>query len=211
MGVDHSPDGTQVDVKHPVKAGVQRQVREEHLGARDHAGERGTESAVEEGGHRLGRPGEVIAIRSPLMVIRTLTGTRPSPLAGSKSRKSVGLPGAVRHLGDALTGQTLDIVLDLLHGGHDSVLAVLLDQPQQLISATRVASSWACRSPSAASGARVFETINRTTSPQYRPRWKIRIGGIRRPSPKCSLALTSKSPARCRQYRPSGHWTAKSR
>ena len=61
-------------------------------------------------------------------------------------------------------------------------------------SATRVASACACRSPMIMSGARVLEANMRTMSPRYLPPSQMRTGGMRRPSPKCSLALMSNEP-----------------
>ena len=43
-------------------------------------------------------------------------------------------------------------------------------------------------------GARELDMIRRATSARYRPSDQMRTGGIRRPSPKCSLAVMSNEP-----------------
>ena len=75
------------------------------------------------------------------------------------------------------------------------VVAVLLDEPQDLALAhpRRLGLGVQVALDHVAARA-LFDAIMRTMSPRYLPWSQMRIGGMRRPSPKCSLALMSNDP-----------------
>ena len=193
--VDDGALGAQVDGDDPVEAGVQRNVGEERLRPGDDAGERRAERRVEERADDRMRAGEVVV--DLVALDRQLDLDRDQALARRTGRVDVvlGLPGAVRQLGDALAGQALDVVLHLVERRHDRVEAVLLDEAQDLALALPASpppgrAGRPRRRSGPACWTRSCGRCRRGSGP-----WsQMRTGGMRRPSPKCSFALMSKEP-----------------
>ena len=79
------------------------------------------------------RPVEVIA--DLVALDRHLDPDRDQPLAEGRVVVDVvlGLPGSVGHLGDPLARQALDVVLYLGEPRGDRLLAVLVDEPEDLL------------------------------------------------------------------------------